>query len=429
MGILRSIFGRDRRGRQPCIALDIGARGVRGLVFAKPAENAAPPVFLKSAWSPYAGKEASTDALVIRAGDAERATKKIREAVAGNESFTEAHVGLGGEFFRSSSFRAVFERSDAGRKIDDAEFKNILAKTERASRESVLQHLPSACSEASCMRLVDSRLEEVRIDGYAVSDPMGLEGKEVEIMLHNLYTEESHLEFLQSLGRLLGAAHLYPYPSSFAVARACTAPAASGAEAGSGIFLEIREQTTGVSVVSRGIFLGTKFFSLGNGVFTKALAMHLGIGRREADELRIQYTKGQASSQASRRLSQALSRASAVWASGVELALEEFSEALELFPSSMRVWGEEAVLPDLLKALEDTDRFAKLPFLERRSAAALTPALLPFTGMAHVGSAEPAFEDADVAALCLVRMAVLGVDRRTELARLVQRAVKLANHA
>ncbi len=425
MGIFGTLFEGKGGGGKHYAVLEIGPKSLRGVIFSGAPGDSFPAV-KEFAVMPYALKNRASGAFTVDAGMIEKALKLLLEKLPHMLSASSVSVGLGAEFLRSVTFRAVFEREDAKEKIDTAELKNLLGKAERASRESASEHtLRQNSSGGSDIQLITSRLEEILIDGYAVSDPVGLAGKEIEIALFNLYAEEPHVEFLQALKRTLGTQNLFPRSLPYSVCRAHVASAAASTPY-SGIFIGMSESLTSVSVVSKNIFMGMKLFSIGGSLFTNSISANLGLGLEEAGEIKEQYAAGKLSAQVARKVSGILKRATSVWATGVELALEEFSHALDLFPSSLMVYGEGAGIPDVIAVLGEAERFTQIPFLEKRAPVALLPANLPFFGKSSPPENIVGMSSADTAAYCLAYVALFDIGPHNELARIVERATKLA---
>ena len=142
--------------------------------------------------------------------------------------------------------------------------------------------------------------------------------------------------------------------------------------------------------------------------------------------MKREYVSGKLSAPVSRKVSGILKRISAVWGSGVELALEEFAPALELFPSAFFLYGRDACLPDLTRTLEEQGRFAGIPFLEKRTYTALSHGNLPFSKLYATQKSDLSLADPDVIPISLAYLSLQNPDENSELTRIVQRATKLA---
>jgi cell division protein FtsA len=419
MGFFEGIFGKKNGKGRAKVALDFGLSGIRYLVFTDIVNNKLQ--FKVAGFEPYAKRD--NGLFVIQAGEIEALTQDLVKRVPSMAAAESVHVGFGGEFLRSSMFRAVFDRENSKEKIDQAEFSNILEKAERAGRENVAEHLRSQNERNAELRLVSSYLEEITIDGYSVPDPVGFTGKEIEVAIYNLYAEDPYMELLQNLKKTFRSTKLYPHASSYSL---CRSFALSSVEPCSAVFIEAGKGLTSVSIVLKNVFLGTKPFAIGGNMFTRALSGAMGVGWDEADQIKKQYAGGGLSARAGKNVSSIMSRASAVWASGVELALEEFIGAADLFPSQFYIYGDEAWLPDLAKILGEPGRFKNLPFLEKKSFSMLSPESLPFIAREDLVSKMPGSSSADTALFCVAYDALRDSSRDSELGRILQRATKLA---
>ena len=93
----------------------------------------------------------------------------------------------------------------------------------------------------------------------------------------------------------------------------------------------------------------------------------------------------------------------------------------------MYLYGVGSELSELTKALRESDRFSRVPFLEKRNPVVLTPADLPFF-TSFIFPAAPVAQptQADIGMLCLAYELLNENASGGALEKLVQRAVRLA---
>ena len=366
------------------------------------------------------------ESAVLHAGELTRALHQLVGEHPLLKKAKSVRIGFGEELLRSSVYHALLIRQHAGEKLDQAELQNAFEKAEQASRNDLMGQMGGSDGRDGGFALVASYVEEMRMDGYAVPNPVGMQGKELEIILCNCYADSATGEFMKVVSDLLDVKRLRAISTPYAVSRSC-ARVASSATPLAAIFIQISETLTSVSVTSHNTFLGVKSFSVGDGTFTRGIAMQLGVKYAEALEIRKRYSAGAVSPAVARKVSSMVSRIADIWVSGIVLALEGFLRELDLFPSRMYLYGVGSELSELTKALRESDRFSRVPFLEKRNPVVLTPADLPFF-TSFIFPAAPVAQptQADIGMLCLAYELLNENASGGALEKLVQRAVRLA---
>ncbi|EKD56739.1 MAG: Actin-like ATPase involved in cell division-like protein [uncultured bacterium] len=272
-------------------------------------------------------------------------------------------IGIAGELVKGTTTTIKYSRSHPKNKISIQELKDIIARVQRRAFDRARSILAweSGYSEID-VRLVNAAIVDVKIDGYKVINPLGFQGKEIQIGVFNAFAPIVHLGALQTIAESLSLDLLSITAEPYAVAR-CMGPE-EGAEF-SAIFIDIGGGTTDIAVVNRGGVIGTKMFALGGRAFTKRVSQAMGVSFPQAEELKIKYAQGKLeSTQKVSAIKKALETDCDVWASGVELSLGEFKN-IDLLPSKILLCGGGSALPDLLDAIKDHKWSKKLPFARR----------------------------------------------------------------
>jgi len=207
------------------------------------------------------------------------------------------------------------------------------------------------------VKLVNAAIVDVKIDGHKVTNPVGFQGKEVEIGIFNSFAPIVHLGALETIAAGLGLDLLSVAAEPYAVARSI------GLEEKpdfSGIFIDVGGGTTDIAVVRNGGVEGTKMFALGGRAFTRRIAETMDISFERAEEIKINYSLGKVTEKVKQQVGEILLSDTEVWLSGVELILSEF--ALDLLPSKILLCGGGSQLPEIQKILLTSAWAARLPF-------------------------------------------------------------------
>ena len=218
------------------------------------------------------------------------------------------------------------------------------------------------------MRLVHAAVASAGIDGYAVTNPVGFQGRHLRVSVFNAYAPLVHLGALESVVEQLGLHLTKVVAEPYAVARSV-----SGEQVGQSgsLFIDVGGGTTDVALVRSGSVEGTRMFALGGRAFSKSLADRLDLDFETAERVKLGHAAGE-EVQDAEQVASIISEDVAVWAAGVELVLEEFGRA-GLLPGRIELCGGGAALPEIRAALEARDFGADLPFARRPAVSMMRP--------------------------------------------------------
>ncbi len=283
---------------------------------------------------------------------------------------TQAIMGIAGELVKGTKTTIHHIRSSPKTKIQLAELKEMIAQVQRqAFDQTRAQLVMETGHEEIDVRLVHAAVVDVRIDGYKVSNPLGFQGREVQIGVFNVFAPIVHLGALQTIADELELDLLSIVAEPYAVARA------QGSEVGaefSAIFVDIGGGTTDIAIVRNGGLEGTKMFALGGRAFTKRVAAVTGLSFSEAEETKLSYSAGELTDDRAGKVKKALADDASVWLGGVELTLSEFSN-LDLLPNRILLCGGGSGLPEIVSYLRTKDWSKHLPFARQPTIHYLQP--------------------------------------------------------
>lgn len=279
-------------------------------------------------------------------------------------------IGIAGELVKGATTDIRYVRPNPKAKIDMVELKDIVARVQRRAfdRARTLLAWESGQSELD-VRLVNAAIVDVRIDGYKVTNPLGFQGREVEVGVYNCFAPIVHLGALQTIADELELDLLSIAAEPYAVAR-CLGPEESVEF--SAIFIDIGGGTSDVALVRAGGLEGTKMFALGGRAFTKRIASVLNCSFSEAEDLKIRYSSGDLEKELAESVRKAISADCEVWRAGVELTLEEFSN-LDLLPNRILLCGGGSALPDIYQTLSQAKWSKSLAFARKPTVHFIQP--------------------------------------------------------
>jgi cell division protein FtsA len=341
------------------IALDIGTEFVKVLVFS--IENDTARVIgvgrQKQALSDMQGGRVTDIYGVIKNCD-----------IALEQAFEEAKVtpkqciiGIAGELVKGATTTIHYKRDKVSEKITVKELKEIIEQVQDRAFDKTRSELAWESGQTEVdVKLVNSAVVDVRIDGYKVTNPIGFQGRDVQVGIFNAFAPIVHIGALQTVAEELKLDLLSIAAEPYAVAR-CVGMEDSAEF--SSIFIDVGGGTTDIAVVRAGGIDGTKMFAIGGRVFTKSIADAFDKPFHEAEKLKLDYSSGKIAkgSEIHQKIKKAIEDDCEVWLSGVELALEEFTN-IELLPSKIMLCGGGSLLPEIKEYLSKTGWVKNLPF-------------------------------------------------------------------
>jgi cell division protein FtsA len=362
------IFKKSRQ--RYAISLDIGTEYVKVLVFRLEGDTA-------YVVGTGRKKQQLSDMQGGRVTDIYGVIKNCNEAL--EEAFDMAKVapkqcviGIAGELVKGATTTVHYSRENPKEKITLKELKEIISQVQSKAFEKTRSELAWETGQAELdVKLVNSAVVDVRIDGYKVTNPVGFQGRDIQVGIFNAFAPIVHLGALQTISEELGLDLLSIAAEPYAVAR-CVGLEDSAEF--SSIFIDIGGGTTDIAVVRGGGVEGTKMFAIGGRVFTKSIADAFDKTFTEAEKMKIDYSLGKIpeNSEIYSKVKKAIENDCEVWLAGVELALEEFAN-IELLPSKILLCGGGSLLPDIEEYLGRKGWVKRLPFAKQPKVDFIKP--------------------------------------------------------
>jgi cell division protein FtsA len=296
-----------------------------------------------------------------------RAAEKMSGVVA-----HEAVIGIAGELVKGASSVVHYKRADPSQPIDMSELHTILDKVQHKAFERAREQLTWETGYDDIdVKLVNTAIVDVQIDGYRVTNPVGFQGRDVSIQLFNAFAPMVHLGALQSVAADLDLNLVSIAAEPFAVAKSVGSQDEGEFSA---IFIDIGGGTTDIALVNNGGVEGTKMFAIGGRAFTKRIAQVASVSFEKAEAMKIAYSEGgeKLSDRALAAVEEAVDADIKVWLSGVELSLAEF-DRVDHLPSRILLCGGGTGLPQVIEALEGQDWWRHLPFVRQPTVSHISP--------------------------------------------------------
>ncbi len=279
-------------------------------------------------------------------------------------------MGIAGELVKGTSTTIKYKRTNAQDKIEMAELRKILDRVQERAFERARETLAWETGQQEIdVKMVNTAIVDVQIDGYRVTNPIGFQGHDVSIQLFNAFAPMVHIGALQSVGTNLDLNVINIAAEPFAVAKSVGGEDSSDFSA---IFIDIGGGTTDIALVNNGGVEGTKMFGIGGRAFTKRISQVAGVTFEQAEEMKLDYSAGKLPHVKDRQaVEEAVAADIKVWLSGVELSLAEFTKVDHL-PARILLCGGGTGLPQITQALKG-DWYKNLPFARKPMVSHISP--------------------------------------------------------
>ena len=344
------------------LALDIGTEFVK-TILARPTKKGDLEILgigksRQTEGNMHAGAVADIPAVVAICEDA-----LVQAEEQAGERADKTVVGIAGELIKGSTTTVNYTRKNPDKPITDSEMGEIIKKVQQKSGEVARKTVALETGNDNVeVRLINSAIVSLTIDGYKISNPIGFKGSDLVIQFYTAFAPLIHVAAIEKVCAELNLDLLTVAVEPFAVCCACLGDDLESSF--SGIVMDIGGGTTDIAVVEDGGVEGTKMFSIGGRSFTHQIAESLGVDFETAENYKLDFDSGKLDDRIKAKVETAISRNTSVWLTGVEVALEEFNNVGSL-PKNILLCGGGASLSSLQETLAISDWYKDLPFSRR----------------------------------------------------------------
>jgi cell division protein FtsA len=369
MTALRRLWTRDAspEGLTACTALDIGTEFAKALVFEIDGGHGVVQGVGRKRQG-LAHMQSGTVADISAVVDNCAVALQEAEEMAGYRP-EQVVIGIAGELVKGFTTVHDQQRLKPDVPITQAELGKLIEAVQRKAMGEAERSVSWETGLQSVdVRLVHAAVVGAWIDGYAVTNPIGFQGRNVRIAIFDAFAPLVHLGALQAVAAKLGMELVAVVAEPYAVARVLDS---EQVRQGGALFVDVGGGTTDVALVRQGGIEGTRMFALGGRAFTKSIADRLELPFPRAEALKVDYARGIAGDRAA-AVRDIVGDDVAVWAAGVELVMEELA-AGDLLPGRIYLCGGGSRLPEIAAALAAEGFAKRLPFARPPEVAILAP--------------------------------------------------------
>ena len=161
-----------------------------------------------------------------------------------------AVIGIAGELVKGTTNTVRYRRPQPDRPLDTAEMEFIIEKVqERAQAKAQKQIALETGNQEVEVKLVNSALVSIHIDGYKVSNPIGFQGKDIAVQIYTAFAPMVHIGALERVADELALELVAVAAEPFAVSRSVLGTDASSNF--TAILADVGGGTTDIAVVER----------------------------------------------------------------------------------------------------------------------------------------------------------------------------------
>lgn len=274
-----------------------------------------------------------------------------------------AVIGIAGELVKGTTITVRVTRKDANKALDLPEVERIIKLVQQRAEAKAKKQLAWELGGKEVeVRLVNSALVAIEIDGYKVTSPIGFQGRDVMVQLYTAFAPLIHIGALERTAQQLDLDLLAVAAEPFAVARSVIGNDANARL--SAILMDVGGGTTDIAVIDEGGVQGTKMFGIGGRAYTRAVERELGVEFTMAEEYKLALGDDRLAPHKRAAIEGALHKTLDVWTGGVELALAEFDK-LDHLPNQLLLCGGGSSLDMLMDELTKAEWYKNLPFTRR----------------------------------------------------------------
>ena len=280
-------------------------------------------------------------------------------------------IGIAGELVKGVTDTIRYRRPQPDRPLDDSEMEFIIEKVqERAQVKAQKQIALETGNDEVEVKLVNSALVGIHIDGYKVSNPIGFQGRDVAVQIYTAFAPMVHIGALERVAQELSLELLAVAAEPFAVSRSVLGN--DGNSNFTAILADVGGGTTDIAVVNDGGVEGTKMFGIGGRSFTQTIASDMNLSYKDAEKLKVNIGHEQIKPTVKKDVNEALDKTLEVWIAGVDLALSEF-DSVDHLPNRILLCGGGSSLEKLVHALEGAAWHKDLPFTKKPTVHHINP--------------------------------------------------------
>ena len=281
---------------------------------------------------------------------------------------SECVLAFNNELMRGQLFNWEENREKIQDRIDEIEFQNILDRAVRNVKEQIQKRQSSGNEELPVF--VDGSVQQIRIDGYHIVNPLGFKGQKINLKIFVFYISKKQKQYWDEVLRILKLENKGFVSSIAATIQAQVKHTITSFE---GIFVDIGQQNTDLALVRDSILEGIKNVALGGRVLTEGISQIFDIGFDEAVKKKMSYELGELEETEVKKIESGLKKKVELLRQAVYVALKDFPETTRGLPAKIYLCGGGVRVGLVKKMFSQSAWLTGLPFTRRPVIEILLP--------------------------------------------------------
>ena len=171
-------------------------------------------------------------------------------------------IGVSGEFVKGETTAIHYSRGKKPKPITEAEMAVLLKKAQDNARAAAKSQLAiETVNPEVSVRLINSSVVSINIDGCDVNNPIGFRGSDVKVRFYTAFAPLVQISAIEKICAELSLNLLSVVVEPFAI---CRAYLGDSGDTSSALFLDIGGGTTDLALIKKGGIEGTKTFAIGS---------------------------------------------------------------------------------------------------------------------------------------------------------------------
>lgn len=210
----------------------------------------------------------------------------------------------------------------------------------------------------SSLELIASAEISRKIDGAPTRDPVGLEGKELEISWFGSFAEDSHLRKLQFIAKRLGLSILTVSSMNYSLYSSLRD---LNPKYRNCVLVNLDNAVTEVSVAFGNGLVGSRFINIGVISMLNQISSKLDLHYDEAQEVLEKYKQGNLDSSIAVEVQKVVRQFFVIWSQALSSIFSDFT-GIKTFSSKVLVVGPGFDFPDLFELFSKEPWYKSIPF-------------------------------------------------------------------
>jgi len=359
------------------LIFDVGSSGVKGLILEKEGRKKIVKGFASKSFEKFGIFQTA-------AFEKELLKKTISEVIKNLESSDQTLtkkriskvlklIAVDPKILKGRITNVPLKKINSEKVIDREEERIILDLILKEAQKKVAQKFKENYQIApSEIQVLKKEIIETKISGYKVSSILGQKGKIFDFRVLIVFTLKNYLEIFNLIKKsLIFGKAIFVHEVEGLISWL------KDRKNFSGTFIDIGSRFTQIFLIKGGLLKWMGEFEVGGDIFTEAISKNLGLTQKEAEDLKLRFSKGELSSGSKKIIGGILAQPLNFWFNKLKQELEEYDDKIHfVFPQDFYLFGGGSLLPGIKRILRNGN-WDNLPILDSTKVKFILPKDLP----------------------------------------------------